>query len=50
MEPRNRFSPYGESITSNTGVQIRANEKVEQVRRNSAGFHISTDRGDHHAR
>jgi thioredoxin reductase (NADPH) len=39
-----------ESIISNTGVQIRANEKVEQVRRNSAGFHISTDRGDHHAR
>ena len=39
-----------EAIISNTGVQIRANEKVESVRRNSAGFHVTTERGDYRTR
>ena len=39
-----------ETIIANTGVQIRTNEKVEVVQKNSAGFHVKTARADYRAR
>lgn len=39
-----------ETIIANTGVQIRTNEKVEVVQKNSAGFHVKTVRADYRAR
>ncbi len=39
-----------ETIIANTGVRIRTNEKVEGVRKNSAGFHVTTPKGDYHSR
>ncbi|HSE50332.1 MAG TPA: NAD(P)-binding domain-containing protein [Terriglobales bacterium] len=39
-----------ETIIRNTGVQIRTNEKVLAVERNSAGFHVRTATGDYRAR
>jgi thioredoxin reductase/Pyruvate/2-oxoacid:ferredoxin oxidoreductase delta subunit len=39
-----------ETIIANTGVQIRTNEKVEQVQKNSAGFHVRTALNDYKAR
>lgn len=39
-----------ETIIANTGVQIRTQEKVERVQRNSAGFHVTTAKGDYRAR
>lgn len=39
-----------ETIIANTGVQIRTNEKVESVQKNSTGFHVRTVRGDYRAR
>lgn len=39
-----------ETIIADTGVQIRTNEKVEVVQKNSAGFHVKTGRGDYRAR
>jgi thioredoxin reductase len=38
-----------ETIIANTGVQIRTNEKVEWVQKNSAGFHLKTARADYRA-
>lgn len=39
-----------EAIIANTGVQIRTNEKVELVQRNSSGFHVRTAHSDYRAR
>ena len=39
-----------EAIIANTGVQIRTNEKVELVQRNSSGFHVRTVHSDYRAR
>ncbi len=39
-----------ETIIANTGVQIRTNERVESVQKNSAGFHVVTPKGDYRAR
>jgi thioredoxin reductase/Pyruvate/2-oxoacid:ferredoxin oxidoreductase delta subunit len=39
-----------ETIIANTGVQIRTQEKVEFVQRNSRGFHVRTALGDYRAR
>ncbi|HTK96238.1 MAG TPA: NAD(P)-binding domain-containing protein, partial [Terriglobales bacterium] len=39
-----------ETIIANTGVQIRTNERVESVQKNSAGFHVLTPKGDYRAR
>ena len=39
-----------ETIIANTGVQIRTNEKVETVQKNSSGFHVKTAEGDYKAR
>ncbi|MBI3664421.1 MAG: NAD(P)-binding domain-containing protein [Acidobacteria bacterium] len=39
-----------ETILQNTGVQVRTNERVERVHRNSTGFHVDTSRAQHHAR
>ncbi len=39
-----------ETIIANTGVQIRTNEKVEAVQRNSSGFHVRTTQKDYKAR
>ena len=39
-----------EAIIANTGVQIRTNERVELVQRNSSGFHVKTASGDYRAR
>ena len=39
-----------ETIIANTGVQIRTNEKVEAVRKNSSSFHVKTTCGEYLAR
>lgn len=39
-----------ETIIANTGVQIRTNEKVEAVQKNSSGFHVRTAQQDYKAR
>ena len=39
-----------ETIIANTGVQIRTNEKVEVVQKNSSGFHVKTTRDEYLAR
>jgi putative YpdA family bacillithiol system oxidoreductase len=39
-----------EAIIANTGVQIRTDEKVELVQRNSCGFHVRTAHSDYRAR
>jgi thioredoxin reductase/NAD-dependent dihydropyrimidine dehydrogenase PreA subunit len=39
-----------ETIIANTGVQIRTNEKVEAVQKNSSGFHVRTAHKDYKAR
>jgi thioredoxin reductase (NADPH) len=39
-----------ETIIANTGVQIRTNEKVEVVRKNSSSFHVKTTRDEYLAR
>jgi thioredoxin reductase (NADPH) len=39
-----------ETIIANTGVQIRTNEKVESVQKNSSGFHVRTMSRDYRAR
>ena len=39
-----------ETIIANTGVQIRTNEKVEVVRKNSSSFHVKSTRDEYLAR
>ena len=39
-----------ETIIANTGVQIRTNEKVEVVQKNSSSFHVKTTRDEYLAR
>jgi putative YpdA family bacillithiol system oxidoreductase len=39
-----------ETIINNTGVKVHTNERVEGIRRNSAGFHVDTGKGDYRAR
>jgi putative YpdA family bacillithiol system oxidoreductase len=39
-----------ETIIANTGVQIRTNEKVQTVQKNSVGFHVLTLRNEYLAR
>ena len=39
-----------ETIIANTGVQIRTNERVEVVQRNSSSFHVKTTRQEYLAR
>jgi putative YpdA family bacillithiol system oxidoreductase len=39
-----------ETIIANTGVQIRTNEKVRTVQKNSSGFHVRTIRDEYLAR
>ena len=39
-----------ETIIANTGVQIRTNEKVEVVRKNSSSFHVKTTHDEYLAR
>jgi putative YpdA family bacillithiol system oxidoreductase len=39
-----------ETIIANTGVQIRTNEKVEVVQKNSSGFHVKTAQADYRAK
>ena len=39
-----------ETIIANTGVQIRTNEKVDVVQKNSSGFHVMTSHNDYKAR
>jgi thioredoxin reductase (NADPH) len=39
-----------ETIIANTGVQIRTNEKVELVQKNSSSFHVKTTRAEYLAR
>jgi thioredoxin reductase (NADPH) len=39
-----------ETIIANTGVQIRTNEKVEVVQKNSSSFHVKTTRDEYLSR
>lgn len=39
-----------ETIIAKTGVQVRTNEKVEVVQKNSSGFHVKTASADYRAR
>ncbi len=39
-----------ESIIANTGVRVNTNEGVQSIRRNGAGFHVCTPKGEYHAR
>lgn len=39
-----------ESIIANTGVRVNTNEGVQSIRRNGAGFHVCTPKGEYLAR